>query len=139
MSNARNLANLLSSTGDVRTAHLDNAPAPTKSSVEALGIAASSITGALPAISGENLTGIDGLPSQSGNSGEFLTTNGTAASWADLDTDANTTTKGLYENHSVISTGYSITANNNAMSAGPITVNSGITVTVPATSTWTIL
>jgi len=92
-----------------------------------------------PTGDGSNLTGIDALPTQSGNSGEFLTTNGTAASWATLDTDANTTTKGMYENHSVISTSYSITANNNAMSAGPITVNSGITVTVPATSTWTIL
>jgi hypothetical protein len=37
------------------TAH---ATTPTKTSIEALGIAASSITGALPAISGANLTGI---------------------------------------------------------------------------------
>ena len=82
---------------------------------------------------------VDALPTQTSNADKFLTTNGTVASWADLDTDANTTTKGMYENHSVISTSYSITANNNAMSAGPITVNSGITVTVPATSTWTII
>ena len=37
------------------TAHATN---PTKASIEALGIAASSITGALPAISGANLTGL---------------------------------------------------------------------------------
>ena len=45
MSNARNLANLLGSTGDVKTAHLGNAPAPTKASIDALGIAATSLTG----------------------------------------------------------------------------------------------
>ena len=30
---------------------------------------------------GSNLTGIDALPSQSGNANKFLTTNGSAASW----------------------------------------------------------
>jgi len=82
---------------------------------------------------------VDALPSQATHAGKYLTTDATTATWGELDTDANTTTKGMYENHSVISANYSITANNNAMSAGPITVNSGITVTVPATSTWTIL
>jgi hypothetical protein len=56
-----------------------------------------------------------------------------------LNTDANTTTKGLYENNSVISANYTITAGNNAMSSGPITVNSGITVTVPSGSRWVVL
>jgi len=45
MSNARNLANLLSASGDVKTSALDNAPAPTKSSIDSLGIAATSVTG----------------------------------------------------------------------------------------------
>jgi hypothetical protein len=58
MSNTRNLSNLLDSNGDVKATHLDNVPAPTKSEIEGLGIAASSLTGALPAISGANLTGI---------------------------------------------------------------------------------
>jgi len=57
MSKARNIADLLESGGDVKLAALDNAPAPTKSTIDALGIAASSITGALPAISGASLTG----------------------------------------------------------------------------------
>jgi hypothetical protein len=56
-----------------------------------------------------------------------------------LNTDANTTTKGLYENNSVISANYTITSGNNAMSSGPITVNSGITVTVPSGSRWVVL
>ena len=45
MTKARFLADLLSSTGDVKIAALDNAPAPTKATVDALGIAATSVTG----------------------------------------------------------------------------------------------
>jgi hypothetical protein len=44
----------------------------------------------------------------------------------------------LYENASVISSTYAITAGNNAMSAGPITVNSGVSVTIPTGSRWVI-
>ena len=81
---------------------------------------------------------VDGLPSQSGNSGKFLTTDATNASWAVLDTDANSTTKGLYEMANVISANYVIGTNNNAISAGPITINSSISVTIPSGSTWVI-
>ena len=91
-----------------------------------------------PTGDGSQLTGIDALPSQSGNSGKYLTTDGSAASWAVLDTDANTTTKGLYEHAHTISADYSITSGNNAMTAGPITINSGVSVTVPTGSTWVI-
>ena len=81
---------------------------------------------------------VDGLPSQTGNAGKYLTTNASAASWATLDTDANTTTKGLYEHAHTIATNYSITSGNNALSAGPVTINSSISVTVPTGSTWII-
>jgi hypothetical protein len=81
---------------------------------------------------------VDALPSQTSNSGKYLTTNGSAASWAVLDTDANTTTKGLYEHAHTIAANYSITSGNNAMTAGPITINSGISVTIPTGSTWVI-
>jgi len=81
---------------------------------------------------------VDALPSQSGNSGKYLTTNGSAASWAVLDTDANTTTKGLYEHAYTIAANYSITSGNNAMTAGPITINSSVSVTIPSGSTWVI-
>ena len=82
---------------------------------------------------------VDALPDQTGNAGEYLTTNGTTASWTALNTDANTTTKGLYENNSVISANYTVTSGNNAMSAGPITINSGVTVTVPTGSSWVVV
>ena len=81
---------------------------------------------------------VDALPSQTSNSGKYLTTNGSAASWAVLDTDANTTTKGLYEHAHTIAANYSITSGNNALTAGPITINSGISVTIPSASTWII-
>ena len=81
---------------------------------------------------------VDALPSQTSNSGKYLTTNGSAASWAVLDTDANTTTKGLYEHAHTISANYSITSGNNAFTAGAITINSGVSVTIPTGSTWVI-
>ena len=81
---------------------------------------------------------VDALPSQSGNNGKYLTTNGSAASWAVLDTDSNSTTKGLYEHAHTISANYSITSGNNAMTAGPITINSGVSITIPTGSTWVI-
>jgi len=45
----------------------------------------------------------------------------------------------FYENGQTITTSYSITANTNAMSTGPLTVNSGVSVTVPSGSRWVVL
>jgi len=81
---------------------------------------------------------VDALPGQSGQDGKYLTTSSGSASWAALDTDANTTTKGLYEMANTISSNYSITSGNNALTAGPITMNTGISVTIPTGSTWVI-
>lgn len=41
-------------------------------------------TGKLPAVDGSQLTGINGLPSQTGNAGKFLETDGTNASWQNV-------------------------------------------------------
>ena len=82
---------------------------------------------------------VDALPSQSGHAGKYLTTDATDASWATLDTDANTTTKGLYEHEHTIDANYTISTGSNAMSAGPITISSGYSVTVPTGSTWVIV
>ena len=81
---------------------------------------------------------VDALPSQTGNAGKFLTTDASDASWATLDTDANETTKGLYEHAHTIASNYSISSGNNALSAGPVTINSSISVTIPTGSTWVI-
>lgn len=45
----------------------------------------------------------------------------------------------IYENAQSISADYSITSGNNAMSAGPITIDSGVTVTVTSGCTWTVV
>jgi hypothetical protein len=58
-------------------------------------------------------------------------------SWATV-ASGNTTTYGLYEHAHTIAANYSITAGNNALTAGPITINTGVSVTVPTGSTWII-
>lgn len=45
----------------------------------------------------------------------------------------------FYENGQTVTTNYTITNNKNAMSAGPITINSGVTVTVGAGETWSVV
>jgi hypothetical protein len=50
----------------------------------------------------------------------------------------NTTNTGLWENAQDITTDYSITSGNNAMSAGPITIDAGVEVTVPTGSRWIV-
>ena len=45
----------------------------------------------------------------------------------------------FYENTRTVTTNYSITASNSAHSVGPITVNSGITVTIPSGARWVVL
>lgn len=45
----------------------------------------------------------------------------------------------FYENSQTVSTSYELTASTNAMSAGPITINSSVTVTVPSGQNWVIV
>jgi hypothetical protein len=73
-----------------------------------------------------------------GTAGNVLTSNGTA--WvSSAPVSSNITAQGLFENANTISANYTIGTNNNAVSAGPITVASGFTVTVPSGSVWTIV
>lgn len=53
--------------------------------------------------------------------------------------NANITSFALFEHSNTISANYTITAGNNAITGGPITIADGINVTVPDSSTWTIL
>jgi hypothetical protein len=126
------------------------------------------------------------VPSQTSQSGKYLTTNGTNTSWAtvnagaSLSNDTATSTNlyplfaaatsgtpttiftsnakllykpstgelsvtvprasnGIFVNTQTIAADYTIAATDNGMSAGPVTVNSGITVTVSSGSTWTVI
>ena len=76
---------------------------------------AGNLTGTLPAIDGSNLTGIS-AGATGGGSDEIF-----------------------YENGQTVTTNYTITNGKNAMAAGPITINSGVTVTVGAGETLTIV
>ena len=125
-------------------------------------------------------------PSQSTNSGKYLTTDGTNASWAtvsagaSLSNDTSTTsnlyplfaaatsgtpttvytsnakylykpstgelqatalvaTNGIVVNSQTIASDYTIASGNNGMSAGTVSVNSGITVTISTGSVWTVV
>jgi hypothetical protein len=49
------------------------------------------------------------------------------------------TNKVFYENDTIVTDSYSITAGKNAMSAGPIQIAIGATVTIPSGSVWTIV
>ncbi len=45
----------------------------------------------------------------------------------------------FYENDQNVTGNYTITSGKNAMSAGPITINASVTVTIPSGSVWTII
>jgi hypothetical protein len=73
-----------------------------------------------------------------GTTGQVLTVAGGVPTWGTA-SSSNITALGLYENSATIGADYTIGTGNNAMSAGPITVSTGFTVTVPTGSTWTVV
>lgn len=81
---------------------------------------------------------VDALPAQATHAGEFLTTNGTIASWVVVPA-SNSTSFGMFENAAIISSNYTITTGNNAISSGPVTITNGVTVVIPTGSSWSIV
>ena len=73
-----------------------------------------------------------------GTSGQLLQSNGTSApSWvASPGAQAGGV---IYENSLTISSNYTLTAGKNGFSVGPITVNSGVSVTVPSGQRWVVI
>jgi hypothetical protein len=45
----------------------------------------------------------------------------------------------FYENTANITSDYAITSGKNAMTAGPVTLGAGVTITIPTGSTWTVV
>jgi hypothetical protein len=81
------------------------------------------------------------LPNADGISGQALKTNGSGTlSWG---TAGGASGAGgddvFYENGQTVTTSYTLTAGKNALSAGPITINSGVTVTVGSGQSWVIV
>ena len=80
-----------------------------------------------------------------GSTGQYLKLNGANIEWADAGAGAvgGGSEKIFWENGTTIDTNYTVGtafgAACNAMSAGPITINTGKTVTVDAGDTWTIV
>lgn len=153
---------------------------------------ATQVTGTLPIANGGTgqttaNTAFNALaPSQTSNSGKYLTTDGTNSSWAtivsgaSLSNDTTTATNlyplfaaatsgtpttvytsnaqylfkpstgelsvkaprasnGIVVNSATISSDYTIATGDNGMSAGPVSVDSGVTVTVSSGSVWTVV
>lgn len=110
------------------------------------------------AVSGTGLSGSASFTANaSGNSTFTVTSNATSANTASaiVARDANgdftagtvvaehgvqaTSAAPFFLNATTISANFTIPTNYNAMSAGPVTINNGITVTVPDGSVWTIV
>jgi hypothetical protein len=60
-------------------------------------------------------------------------------STGELQATAMVSSNGITVNANTIAADYTIAATNNGMSAGSVTVNSGITVTVSSGSTWVVV
>ena len=150
------------------------------------------VSGTLPIVNGGTgqttaNTAFNALaPSQTSNSGKYLTTDGTDSSWAaivsgaslsndtttasnlyplfaaatsgtpttiytsnaqylfkpstgELSVKAPRASNGIVVNSATISSDYTIATGDNGLSAGPVSVNSGITVTVSSGSVWTVV
>jgi hypothetical protein len=95
-------------------------------------------TGATTSVSTKNVNiGINGV---SGST--TLVTIGSAVSGSNSRTAVNgnlIANSGILEHSATISRNYDIQAGNNALSAGPVVVDTGVVVTVPSGSVWTIV
>jgi hypothetical protein len=78
------------------------------------------------------------VPSQSGNSGKYLTTNGTSASWAPL-TSPSKAGGTINVNSTTATESYTFPSGTNGLSVGPITLADGVSVTVASGQRWVII
>ena len=78
-----------------------------------------------------------------GSNGQVLTSDGTDISWGNASAGAtggnSNANKIFWENENTVTHDYTIQNNHNAGSFGPITINSGVTVTVGSGEVWTIV
>jgi len=84
-------------------------------------------------------TGVAGYIRFNTDTNTFEGYNGTAWSAVGGGATGGGTDQIFVQNGQTVTTDYTITTNYNAMSTGPITINSSITVTVPSGSNWVVL
>ena len=60
-------------------------------------------------------------------------------STGELTATAHVSSNGIQINANTVATSYTIAAGNNGLSAGPVSVNTGVTVTISTGSTWTVV
>lgn len=112
--------------------------------VVALATSPAFVTPVLGTPTSGTLTNCTGLPvggiSASGSASSSTYLRGDGA-WSSVTASATGggTDKIFWCNDQTVTTNYSVPAGQNAGSFGPITVNNGITVTVPSGSTWTVV
>jgi len=83
-----------------------------------------------------NAIGIDALNLSDGTSGQALVTNGSGTiSFGNVGAQSDV----FYTNAQTLSTNYSLAANRSAMSAGPVTLGSGVTVTLGSNARWVVV
>jgi len=75
------------------------------------------------------------LPSQTSQAGKYLTTDGTTASWATVASGGGPITF----NADSVSTNQTISSGTNGFSVGPVTIQSGYSVTVASGQRWVII
>jgi len=75
------------------------------------------------------------LPSQASQAGKYLTTDGTTASWGVVSTGGGPITF----NADSVSTNQTISSGTNGFSVGPVTIQSGYSVTVASGQRWVII
>ena len=82
-----------------------------------------------------------------GSSGQVLTTNGTGTYWSTVSGGGGSSGTGtgngtdtvFFINGQTVNTNYTTSATQNYLSAGPVTVNTGVTVTITTGSRWAIV
>ena len=83
-----------------------------------------------------NAIGIDALNLSDGTSGQALITNGSGTiSFSNVGAQSDI----FYTNAQTLSVSYSLGANRSAMSAGPVTLGSGVTVTLGSNARWVVV
>ena len=78
---------------------------------------------------------VDALPAQTSNSGKYLTTDGTTASWATVATGGGA----VALNSATISANYSIPTGSNGFTVGPVIVANGVSVSIASGQRWVII